>query len=69
MSNPSGNIIPRDVNMPSRVHCAVESGGEVVCRLDDSGDVVLTVEPDRVSEKMDALARMMDEDESRGAAR
>lgn len=69
MSNHSGNIIPRDVNRPSRVHCAVESGGEVVCRLDDSGDVVLTVEPDRVSEKMEALARMMDEDDSRGAAR
>ena len=69
MSNLSGNIIPRDVNRPSRVHCSVESGGEVVCRLDDSGDVVLTVEPDRVSEKMDALARMMDEDDSRGAAR
>ena len=69
MSNVSGNILARDVNRPSRVHCAVESGGEVVCRVDDSGDVLLTVESERVSEKMDALARVMDEEDSRGAAR
>lgn len=69
MSNVSGNILARDVNRPSRVHCAVESGGEVVCSVDDSGDVLLTVESERVSEKMDALARVMDEEDSRGAAR